>query len=252
MLTASVKSQYDPNKTPASPRDYFKHQLKSMVEANKEFYEENQSNSTLVRIANHNASSPLAASFRFNDNRFDSIITSPPYVVSYDYSDIFRLSTYFLFFQKDYLGFRRSFIGTCLRKQQRLTLQLPDAVSEMTGKINDYRIRRGLCQYYVDMSRFFWRSLAQIKKNGHLVMVVGDTSLRGVRIRNASLLSEIGESVGWQLKEGYRRSIPVKILPTTRNKETGKFAARKGDFSERYKLEYILVFHRRANAKAQR
>ncbi len=252
MLTASVKSQYDPNKEPAPAKDYFRLQLKSMLRANKDFYEENQFNRTRVRIVNHNAASPLATSFRIGKERFDSIITSPPYVVSYDYSDIFRLSTYFLFFQKDYLEFRKAFIGTRLRKKQRIRHELPDAVEALTEKIDDRGIQLGLYQYYVDMSRFFYRTLGHIKRDGRLVMVVGDTSLRGVHIRNASLLSEIGESAGWKLREGYKRSIPVKILPTTRNKETGKFAARTGDFSERYKSEYVLVFHRKDNAKTQR
>ncbi len=250
MLTASVKSQYDPDKEPAAASDYFSLQLRSMLEANREFYEENQNNSTPTRIAKHNAASPFPPSS--GKERFSCILTSPPYVVSYDYSDIFRLSTYFLFYQKEYLDFRRKFIGTRLAKKQRVTQKLPDAVESLRGRIDDVGIQHGLEQYYVDMSRFFRRSLGRIKKNGRLVMVVGDTSLRGVHIRNASLLSEVGESAGWKLDKGFKRNIPVKILPTTCDRVTGKFVARRGDYSERYKNEYILVFKQDQNGKNNR
>jgi hypothetical protein len=94
--------------------------------------------------------------------------------------------------------------------------------------------------------KLFFQNVKQIlKKDGRLIMVVGDTELRKVKIPNAYLLSCIAENIGWGLSEVFEREIPARILPTSRNPETGKFSARKyKNRFEIYEKEYILVFRR--------
>ena len=238
-LSSSIKSQKDPDKKPEEPLLYLKRQLNSMKKANKSLYDELMDNTTQVRIFRHNSKHRLPKSIK----KFDCIITSPPYVVSYDYSDIFRLSTYFLFYQEDYRKFRETFIGTPLIKKRQRGLDETNPELHIINSINNAGLKKGLAEYYGSMGGFFYKSRFHIKKDGLLVMVIGDTALRGVEIPNAYLLSKIAEMNGWCLENAYEREVPVKILPTSRDPITGKFTSKQnGNYSKRYEKEYILVF----------
>lgn len=240
-LNSSVKAQIDPNKKPETPLFYFKRQLRFMEEANEKFWHEAKGNRTKVLISRHNASNSL----RSNHQKMDCIITSPPYLVSYDYSDIFKLSTYFLFYQEDYTRFRRSFIGTLLRKKARRDSNTPTPEQTILNCVSDTGIRRKLQQYYGDMAAFFKNANRYLRSNGQLILVVGDTQFRGVTIPNAYLLTKIALEIGWSLDKVYERLVPVKILPTFRDSATGKFTGRENsNHSESYEKEYILVLGR--------
>ncbi len=246
-LNSSTKSQLDPNKKPKPPLYYFKDQIKQMEKINIQFYCESKGNNTVVKIFNHDSKEK----FDSDKPEADHIITSPPYVVSYDYSDIFRLSTYFLFYHnfgqyEDYQGFRKKFIGTPLRRYVETGNVNNDSPGAgIINSITDTGIKRSLHEYYRDMRTFFKNARQGIKKNGQLIMVVGDTELRKVKIPNAYLLGTIAEETGWTLEKVFEREIPAKVLPTTREPITGKFTARKNkNHSEVYTKEYILVFKR--------
>jgi hypothetical protein len=107
--------------------------------------------------------------------------------------------------------------------------------------VNEIGVRRSLIQYYQDMGRFFINARRNSVANGRLIMIVGDTELRGAQIPNAYLLSEVAKRFGWAIQGLYERKVPAKILPTVRDKETGKFTSRtRANHAERYSQEYIL------------
>jgi len=242
-LNSSVKSQIDPNKHPERPLVYFERQLRTMEKANSLFYLENSINKTRVSIFKHDAKHRLPK--RVTD--IDCIITSPPYLVSYDYSDIFRLSTYSLFPQEDYSKFRKAFVGTPLKRLRIGQCSLLDFIKPTVNSICEAGIRRTVSEYYRDIVVYFRNAKYHLKKGGSLIMVVGDTKLRGIEIPNAYFLAEIGTRSGWSLEEAYTRDIPVKILPTLRDVDTGRFTNRaNGNWAERYNREYVLVFKKEA------
>lgn len=241
-LTSSVKSQIDPEKKPEKPLVYFERQLRTMEKANNDFHLENRNNRTQVQISKHNAKHRLPS----RTQQIDCIITSPPYLVSYDYSDIFKLSTYSLFSKPDYGQFRKEFIGTPLKRSKLRHAKVLASYQPIVNSINDAGLRRTLTQYYRDMSMYFRNAHRNLKENGRLIMVVGDTELRGVEIPNACLLADIANRIGWSLEVAYTRKIPIKILPTIRDMTTGRFTNKaNGNCSERYDEEYVLVFRRR-------
>ena len=242
-LNSSIKSQIDPDKEPEKPIFYFERQMKAMEKANELFYHENDDNPTQVHIFEHNAKHRLPSKIQ----KPDCIITSPPYLVSYDYSDIFRLSTYFLFYQPDYRQFRWAFIGTPLQKDDLRHFKFSVPCLQLINSITDKGIRRTVTEYYKDMGLFFKNASYNLKENGRLIMVVGDTKLRGVKIPNAHLLTEIANRFGWTIEKVYERVIPVKILPTFRDAISGRFTNRDNpNCSERYNKEYILIFRRKS------
>ncbi len=167
-LTTSVKSQKDPDKTPKDPETYFRQQIALMQRANESLHGENTSNTTQVRIFRHD----IRRNFSQPISPVNVVITSPPYVVSYDYSDIFRLSTHFLFFHHDTRSFRKQFIGTRLQKNcvSDETGDFPE--TSITRDIKDASIRQTIKTYYGDMRTFFESVRRKVVPNGKLVMVV--------------------------------------------------------------------------------
>jgi len=117
---------------------------------------------------------------------------------------------------------------------------------QIINSIKDAKMKRTLIEYYKDMGLFFENARLNLKKEGRLIMVVGDTKLRGVKIPNAYLLAEVAKRNGWTLVTVYDRMVPVKILPTLRDESSGRFTNRVNpNCSERYNKEYILIFKRK-------
>ncbi|MGQ9882336.1 MAG: hypothetical protein ACUVSV_16000 [Armatimonadota bacterium] len=74
--------------------------------------------------------------------------------------------------------------------------------------------------------------------------MIGNTELMGIPIPNAQVFVEQMQALGMPLEHAILREIPSKILPTTRDRKTGRFAAtHEADF-QAYSQEYILVFRK--------
>jgi len=241
-LNTSVKAQVDPHKNPSRPIFYLKRQLHAMKAANRALFEEMGQDKTSVRIFTHDARHLLPQGIR---GQVDLIVTSPPYLVSYDYSDIFRLSSYFLYYRNDYTCFRTTFIGTTLRKRNIDSWEGCEQVADLVGGLSDTDIRWKLYQYYDDMTSFLDSAKRNLKPKGYMVLVIGDTELRGTKIPNTFLVARLAEDLGWKVVAGYERRIPAKILPTFRDKDTGKFTGRQnGNHSKRYAREFVIVLRK--------
>ena len=105
-LTKSIKPQIDPHKSPINVMDVFKNQVNRMRKANKEnTFPLNPD--LMMRIENRN----FLSTHRKRKHSADLIVTSPPYVSSYDYADIHQLSILWLDFAVDYRALRTDMIG---------------------------------------------------------------------------------------------------------------------------------------------
>ena len=103
-LTKSIKAQLDPNKSTRGVMDAFEDQISLMRKANAvNCFPTPTPN---VRIRNQNF-----LEWEEPDCRADLIVTSPPYVTSYDYADIHQLSTLWLRYESDYRDLRKNMIG---------------------------------------------------------------------------------------------------------------------------------------------
>ncbi len=93
-LTKSIKPQVDPNKKPLDVISAFQEQIRFMITANDE---SDVSDSSKTKI--------LTANILKNPHKqkkVEMIITSPPYVTSYEYADLHQLSSLWLNFAEDY------------------------------------------------------------------------------------------------------------------------------------------------------
>jgi len=92
------------------------------------------------------------------------------------------------------------------------------------------------------MNQCFKEMKRILKKNGRACIVIGNTSLKGVKILNAEVFVEQMQNLGFRIDDIIKREIPSKNLPSTRDKETGRFAKvtdKKKMLA--YPTEYILI-----------
>ena len=85
-----------------------------------------------------------------------------------------------------------------------------------------------------------------LRTGGHACLVIGNTTFIGVKIKSAEVFAEILESLGFNLVQIIKRSIPNKLIPTIRDKKTGKFSKLKNKDSKLvYPEEYILIANKK-------
>ena len=108
-LTKSIKPQIDQGKRPLDVIDTFERQFAQMRRANENNPKNNPSkhyHKPFTRVCNNNF---LAT--RCSPPHIDLIVTSPPYVTSYDYADLHQLSLLWLGFTQDHRALRKYMIG---------------------------------------------------------------------------------------------------------------------------------------------
>ena len=177
------------------------------------------------------------------DEECSLIVTSPPYVISYEYRDIHSLSLSFLQdFFKD-IPSKQNFIGSSHRKTDDNNLY-----SYTGGMIADSlhnhskALSKTVYSYFIDMQNFFHKSYDLLKTNGKMAVVIGNTALRGVDISNTQVFDEILATIGFTEHKIIKRKIPFKCLPTTRDPKTGRFVSSDAIHNKSYSHEYIMIY----------
>ena len=179
-----------------------------------------------------------------SNNQCSLIVTSPPYVVSYEYRDIHSLSLNFLqdFFSN--IPNHENFIGSSRRKTtpHKIFSDTASAIIEDL-LVQDKNLSKTVSSYFLDMQDFFIKSNQLLKTNGRLAVVIGDTTLRGVSILNTQVFTEILTNLGFTKNQLIKRDIPFKSLPFTRDPETGRFVSSKSSSCiKSYSHEYIMIY----------
>ena len=91
------------------------------------------------------------------------------------------------------------------------------------------------------MQTTFEQCYRVLKDGGHLAIVIGNTSIKGVSVKNAEIFVEILEAIGFEITKIIKRKIPAKILPQTRDKRTGRFTSASKADRLAYPHEFILI-----------
>ncbi len=243
-LQKSNKPTRDLNKKPSDPIPTFYKQIKMMMRGNARFYE-------LLKEKNHlNIPSQVycmdARTIPAKDNSVSLIVTSPPYVTSYEYADLHQLTALWLEYTKDLSDFRKRFIGTSYHNKKDLILN-----SELAEKIRNELLKKDkktaeeVSTYFSEMNQVFVEMKRMLKKAGKTCIVIGNTSLKGVEILNAEVFAEQLQNLGLKIADIIKREIPSKNLPSVRDEKTGKFAriSDKNKVSA-YPTEYILIMEK--------
>lgn len=226
------------------PINSFMEQVELMKRGNDEFYnslpaEFRHSLSSMIKIEKGDAT-------KMSISPIDFILTSPPYVTSYEYADLHQLSLLWLNRIKDYNKFRQNFIGTTLRKKVngKICSKIAEETIQKLGEKDKAKAEEVLT-YCKEISRFLLNAFECLKTSGNLCIIIGNTRLRGIEIPNAQIILETSLEIGYTLRTVEMRSIPSKGLPLKRDPITGRFvSSRQKKHVSAYPHEYILVLRK--------
>ncbi len=241
-LQGSTKPTRDLTKKPVKPFDALRRHLRKMQRGNAAFYNvvpaktrEHLKDYLQIKIGDARAQSTRAASV-------DLIVSSSPYVTSYEYADLHQLSTIWLDFADDLREYRKEFIGTSYKSSDnsKPRSQIARDIIHKMSEASD-KMAREVEAFFVDMQEVFDESYRILKRGGRCCYVIGNTQLKGVDILNAEAFADSLQHAGFALDRIIKREIPSKILPQKRDKKTGRFASSKAADAEAYPVEYIVI-----------
>jgi len=232
----SVKPCRDFGKDVPNAIQTFVKQVKRMIEKNNQLWE-NLKNSTWVEVFKGDTRSLSS----IVDDFVDLILFSHPYVTSYEYFDVHKLSIIWLEHVEDLRTIKRRFIGNMSDKSKGIKIKSSlavEIVKELAEK--DRRLSKAVEAYFEDMQISFEEMDKVLKDNGVVVMVIGNTKLKGVEIKNAEVFAEMFTCMGYVVEKVIKRPIPSKNLPTVRDPKTGKFTSSNSHVKV-YPHEFILI-----------
>ena len=255
-LMKSIKPTIDKDKLVPNPKESFLRHLNSMIKKNELFY------STLAQSGY--ASSPAKMYRRDSTKKLpiksesiDLIITSPPYVTSYEYADLHQLSLLWFgddpkhfkkwhHFSKEFIDFRRNFIGTSSKQEKSGDFNSTIAEQIVADLAEVERpLAVDVANYFLDMKKVFAEMYRILKNGSKACIIIGNTSLRGVEILNAQVAAEQMQVAGFQKPVFIKREIPNKMITPYRDLESGKFTGKDNPSKTRaYEFEYVVVMEK--------
>lgn len=241
-LMKSIKPTRDLKKKPIYPFKAFSRQVKVMLKGNKELYKlmpEHTKENLVIEKQD-------ARNLPCKTNSVSLIVTSPPYVTSYEYADLHQLSALWLGYAKNVAEFREGFIGSINKKEfdhNRIkSLLAKQEIEELSKKSK--REAEAVRNYFFEMQQCFEEMHRVLKPKGKACIVIGDTELRKVPILNAEVFVEIMLNLGFKIHKIVKRRIPSKILPQTRDSTTGRFTSNHKADRLAYAYEYIIMMEK--------
>lgn len=250
-LTKSIKPQIDPEKSPRAVNEAFADQVALMRKANSERVRANSSCTPVSDDSNAKTQVHIRTrnflTSRLPSCRPDLIITSPPYVTSYNYADIHQLSALWLRYASDYRDLRKNMLGNEYRVKplgrraiERLGALAVDTYD--TLEKTDPRKARSVARYFFDMNRAATKCWEMLNANGMAVFVIGNTTYQGTVVDNSRHLQHCMASAGFQEIKAFRRRVSLKIMTPYRDSR-GRFTR---DSTKRrvYGEEFVVVGRR--------
>jgi DNA modification methylase len=239
-MMKSIKPTIDRHKIIANAYRSLAIQTKRMSIKNEELWK--KMGTKQVDCIIHNAD---ARKINVQDQSAALVVTSPPYVTSYEYMDLHQLSAIWLRYIDRLLDFRSKFIGSIHKTSchGKLYSKLAKAIVNELGVI-DIREANAVEQYFFEMQECFHEMHRVLKQRGRICIIIGDTQLRRVSINNADVFIESMHEIGFKTHKVIKRAVPNKILPLTRDEKTGRFCTTLGANRLAYPSEYILIMEK--------
>lgn len=235
-LTKSIKPQIDPNKNIADVWRAFERQFRKFTKCVSDM-PQTQSKIEIVTCS---------ILTKRSLPKVDLIITSPPYVTSYEYADLHQLSSLWLDFTDDYTLLRKGTMGSAYNSEtfNYDILELNETAREIilelksNKKISKAKIK-SIARYYIDMQKATEQCYKMLNPHGMALFVIGDTEYKGTQIHNSRQLVESLIKSGFREVTVSKRKIRNKILTPYRD-ENGKFTSNKDD-REIYHEEFVIT-----------
>jgi methylase of polypeptide subunit release factors len=217
-LTKSIKPQVDPDKKSIDAYILFKKQCNRMFKSIEKLPPLEQSKNEII------TGNFLDKALNFS--KTDMIITSPPYVISYEYADLHQLSSLWLRFTSDFKELRKGTIGSLhhvydFNKEKTKLNTTGNRIVHQLLK-NENNKARSVAKYFLDMQKAVKKTYTILNKEGMAFFIIGNTEYKSVKIDNVRHLAESMFDAGYREVSVSKRKISQKILTPYRDKK-GKF-----------------------------
>lgn len=172
---------------------------------------------------------------------FDLAITSPPYLNAIDYMRGHRLSLVWLGYNLETLRTVKSAnVGSekALSESETPIDVRPFVNKQENSSLQDRHVG-WVRRYACDMKAVLTQLKRVVKTEGKVVMVVGNSFLRGSVIDNAGIVESLANSVGFHCIERTSREIPARRRYLPPPKALGTSA-----LDSRMRNETVLIFQR--------
>lgn len=249
-LMKSIKPQIDQEKQEHDVMKLFQRNFNRFLEATK------QINSQLL-LCNQSRISPTIdieqANFLTKETppRVDLIVSSPPYVTSYEYADLHQLSSLWLGYTDDYRSLREGSVGSsygCASLNadvQKLNSIAEEIISQLkAAKVTPSKIR-AISRYYIDMQAAVKKCYRMLNDKGMILFVIGDTEYKGVPVTNAKHLVKAMDEAGFEDIKACKRTISQKLLTPYRD-QAGRFTTSDKRMRSIYHEEFVISARRPA------
>ncbi|TPD60966.1 site-specific DNA-methyltransferase [Stenotrophomonas maltophilia] len=235
----AIKPTLDPNKDPPDVRTTFEKHALSVYQAVAEAGDLSRSPSAVIELGS-------ALDISLPKRGVDLLVSSPPYVTSYEYADLHQLSSLFLGFTDDHRLLREGSIGST-QHEFRLARGIRDLNRTATRTVfslyeQDKRAAQSVANYFTDMQLIAVRAKRIVRPGGIATFVIGNTQYRGIDVDNASHLTESLLRAGFSKICVTKRTISNKAATPYRT-PSGKFSKTRTS-NHIYSHEYVLMAHR--------
>lgn len=246
-LQKSIKPTRDMNKKEQDSYNLFLSQAKKMIKRH-EIYNNMLDRDFFDNINKYRKIKCGDSRFiPLEDGQADFIVTSPPYVTSYEYADLHQLPSLWFGYLNTLPEFREKFIGSSYKNRDdidNIELKSNIATETINNFSNNKKKIREIKNYYADMLESFLEMKRILKYSGKAAIVIGNTQFKNVDILNAEIFCEQMMNIGFKVFDIVHREIPSKMLPSTRDSATGRFAKKSSTDKLVYPTEYILIMEK--------
>lgn len=167
-----------------------------------------------------------ARNLPYENDFADLVFTSPPYAYAIDYARVHQLSTLLLFMNNASLKqHRKSYIGT---DRISISLEHPTdfagfrfarpAIEEVLSQ--DKKCGLILYQYFRDMAQVTRECFRVLKPGGHLVYVVGNSTIRQTALSTDAIFEQMAIESGLRIERTFDRPYFVYRMARKRNKQS--------------------------------
>ncbi|MDI6758667.1 MAG: transcriptional repressor LexA [Candidatus Omnitrophota bacterium] len=217
----------------------FRKRIENNIEGMKAFYND-VGNSTWAKVIQNDSTKK----YEINDESIDCIVTSPPYGDSRTtvaYGQFSRLSLQWLDMLKDdELQIDRQLMGGIVDSEIENNLNsksLAKALALITE--SDLKRAKEVLAFYIDLNKAMIQAHRILKKYKYFCVVVGNRTVKKVKLPTDFIVSELGENLGFQIVDMIVRNIPNKRMPL-KNSPTNV----SGKLEETMQKESIVILQK--------
>jgi len=174
------------------------------------------------------------------DNSIDFIITSPPYLNALDYLRGHKLSLVWL---GHTIGQLSSIRGDSVGAEKAPdSMDKVDLAKSITKKLQGFHRLPSkevnmIYRYALDMYDLMKESFRVLKKGSNATFVVGNSSIKGIHIKNTTIVMEAARKFGFQVTSRRQR-----VIPDSRRYLPPPNKAGKSILSRRMRTETVITF----------